>query len=162
MPEKKNNRLEKRFIRNIARFRESGLKGGLYKRISISDNECQNITDKIDTILVLLKGLQAKNTNTMLCFIMYDIEDNKIRTHIGKYLLRKGCIRVQRSVFIGNVTAAVYKEMSNTLAEVNDLYDNHDSIFFLPIGEDNLNSMRVIGVNVDFEIIKDDPNTFFF
>ena len=98
----------------------------------------------------------------MLFFVMYDIESDKVRRHVAKYLERKGCTRVQRSIFLADLDAADYQEIKTDLAEVQSLYDNHDSIIVCPISTDQLRAMRIIGQQIDVDIITHNRNTLFF
>ncbi len=98
----------------------------------------------------------------MLCFIFYDIENNKVRTKIAKYLLRKGCIRVQKSVFLAQLDRKVFQDIHTTIKKVQDLYENTDSILFLQVAEDELRSMRMVGQNIDTDLIIHGKNTLFF
>ena len=59
---------------------------------------------------------------------MYDIESNKVRNQVAKYLLRKGCFRVQRSIFLADLNNQDYEQIRSDLSEVQACYDNHDSI----------------------------------
>jgi CRISPR-associated endonuclease Cas2 len=123
----------------------------------------EGLDSRIETITRLLRTHRPTTPAThMLFFIMYDIEHNKIRTHIAKYLLRKGCHRVQKSIFLAQLTRKTYEEIHQTLKEIQETYDNHDSIFLVPIAEDELRAMRVVGKNLDFELITDKKNTLFF
>jgi len=92
---------------------------------------------------------------------MYDIEDHRIRRHIARFLLKKGCMRVQKSVFVGRLERKTVREMQEILKEIQAMYENNDSIFFLPAGEENISGMRVIGKNVDFEFAIGNKNTYF-
>lgn len=107
-----------------------------------------------------------KKTNTteykMLFFIMYDIENNKVRNLVAKYLEKKGCMRIQKSIFLANVDIPVYQEICVDLAEVQACYDNQDSIIAVPIPIDYLSSMKVIGKYIDTDIIIGTKNTLFF
>lgn len=98
----------------------------------------------------------------MLFFIMYDIESNKVRYYVSKYLERKGCFRIQRSIFLADLNKSVYDEIKSDLAEVQSLYDNHDSIIVCPISTDQLRAMKVIGNDINIEIITHNRNTIFF
>lgn len=100
-------------------------------------------------------------TNT-LAFIMYDIENNRIRRYIAKYLKSQGYIRVQKSVFFGNISRVVHKAVCDSLKEVNEMYENGDSILCLPVSLDMLNSLKLIGNNVDLELTVENKNTLFF
>ena len=98
----------------------------------------------------------------MLFFVMYDIESDKVRRHVAKYLERKGCTRVQRSIFLADLDAADYQEIKTDLAEVQSLYDNNDSIIVCPISTDQLRAMCIIGQQIDVDIITHSRNTLFF
>ena len=98
----------------------------------------------------------------MLFFVMYDIESNKVRRYIVKYLERKGCTRVQKSIFLANLSMEKYQDIRNDLAEVQAAYDNEDSILVVPITTDYLRSMKVIGQNINIDIITHTATTLFF
>ncbi len=98
----------------------------------------------------------------MLYFVMYDIENDKIRNHIAKFLIRKGCTRVQKSIFLADTQRQIYSEIHQTLKEVQEVYDNHDSIFLVPIASDDLRAMKVIGENLDLDLTLGNKNTLFF
>ena len=93
---------------------------------------------------------------------MYDIESDKVRSQIVKYLINKGCYRVQKSIFLADLSSELYKQIRSDLAEVQACYDNHDSILIVPISTDYLNSMKVIGQNIDIDLITHKTNTLFF
>jgi len=54
-------------------------------------------------------GTSLVKTNDALQVVHYDIENNKIRNYIAKYLERKGCIRVQKSIFIAESARKKFK-----------------------------------------------------
>ena len=121
-----------------------------------------NIEQKIHHIMEWMARQSRVKSNTMLYIIMYDIENNKIRTHIAKYLIKKGCLRIQKSVYLAKSSASVMKEISTTLKEINEIYENEDSIFVLPVPEEKFNNITVIGQNVEFEIVTKPKNVLFF
>ena len=98
----------------------------------------------------------------MLFFVMYDIESNKVRRYVVKYLERKGCTRIQKSIFLADLSMDKYQDIRNDLAEVQAAYDNNDSILVVPITTDYLRSMKIIGQNIDVDIITHTRNTLFF
>jgi len=158
MPKKKK-KPETSFLEQIRKIQAAGLSGSRSLIISKNDNLDQNLTERIESLIDIYNE-QAKNKSlNMLCFIMYDIESNKIRRHVAKYLKRKGCVRVQKSVFVGNINRKVYKEMHETLKEIQEMYENNDSIFFLPVTENELASMKIVGQKINLELISDKPNT---
>jgi CRISPR-associated protein Cas2 len=42
------------------------------------------------------------------------------------------------------------------------MYDNEDSIMFLPVSTDEVHAMKVIGRNISFEMITESKNTLIF
>lgn len=93
---------------------------------------------------------------------MYDIESNKVRTQVAKYLINQGCTRIQASIFLADTTHEKYDKIREDLAEVQACYENHDSILVVPISTDYLKSMKVIGKNINVDIIMRNRNTLFF
>lgn len=112
-------------------------------------------------MLHIVNKLHRKPTN-MLFFVMYDIESNKVRSQVVKYLIKKGCIRVQKSIFLADLDTRVYEEIRNDLAEVQAAYENQDSILIIPLSTDFLRSMKVIGKSVNLDIITHSKSTLFF
>ncbi len=120
------------------------------------------IDEKMAHITRWLQSVSRIKTRYMLYMIMYDIENNKIRTHIAKYLIRKGCMRIQKSVYLAKGSRREMEEISEVLFEINGAYENQDSIFILPIPQEKFNNMRVIGKNMSFEIVTKPRNVLIF
>ena len=106
----------------------------------------------------LCQNIRKSSVDSMLFFIMYDIEDHKVRTHISKYLKKHGCTRLQKSVFIGSGPLKLYRELSDTLREVNALYENGDSILVLPVSKESIVQLNVIGKDLDYRLAVEPPN----
>ena len=102
-----------------------------------------------------------KRPEEMYCFIYYDIENNKIRRMVARLLEKQGCIRVQKSVFFARIHRRRYRELTDLLRQIQQLYENTDSIMLLPVGEDMLNSLQVIGKSFDLEGLTAPRNTVF-
>ena len=98
----------------------------------------------------------------MIFFVMYDIEDDKARRQVFKYLLKLGCYRVQRSVFLADLPNSKYDQIRKDLTEVQAAYDNNDSILVVPISTDYLTAMKIIGQTIDIDVITKTRNTLFF
>jgi CRISPR-associated endonuclease Cas2 len=120
------------------------------------------IEQKIHFIMGWLARQSRSKSNTMLYMIMYDIENNKIRTHVAKYLMKKGCLRIQKSVYLAKSSPAIMKDISQTLKEINEVYHNEDSIFLLPVPEEKFNNITIIGKNIEFEMVTKPKNVLFF
>ena len=121
----------------------------------------KTLKERVDFLMGVVNKPTRTATN-MLFFVMYDIESDKVRYHIAKYLERKGCTRIQRSIFLADLDKTVYDQIKNDLIEVQALYDNHDSIIVCPISTDQLRAMKVIGEDICIDIITRSCNTLFF
>lgn len=105
--------------------------------------------------------LNFDNPRAMNCFIFYDIEDNRLRVKLAKYLLEKGCQRVQKSVYLANISKKIYNEIFQTLQELEEVFSSMDSIFMVPIGEYHLAEMRMVGKDVDMEFSRSSKHVLF-
>ena len=98
----------------------------------------------------------------MIFFVMYDIESNKVRRAVAKYLLDKGCTRVQKSIFLADLPPGVCHAVAEDLTEIQAMYDNKDSILIVPLSMDYISSMKVIGRNIHVDLILKNKTTVFF
>ena len=119
------------------------------------------LEERVQDILGLSDNAR-KRKDRMLFFVMYDIESDKVRRLVVKYLIREGCTRIQKSIFLADRPVATYNKIKSDLAEVQAVYDNEDSIIVLPVTTDYLRMMKVIGKNIDVYIITHNKNTLFF
>lgn len=124
-------------------------------------DDLPSLKDRVDFILGIVNNKQILKGN-MLFFVMYDIESNKVRYNVVKYLERMGCFRIQKSIFLADLSIKKYETIKNDLAEVQSLYENHDSIIICPVSSDLLQSMKVIGKHINLDIITHSKNTLFF
>jgi len=119
-----------------------------------------SIEDRVAKILDIVYSKQSGLH--MIYFVMYDIEDNKVRKEIAKYLEKKGLVRIQKSIFFGNTSRDVFNQVHQDLKEVNSVYENVDSIVLVPVSTDEIKAMKLIGSNIDFDIVMQNKNTLFF
>ncbi len=122
----------------------------------------ESLEGRLRLIIDVLDSGDCVKPGNMLFFVMYDISANKVRTAVAKYLLRKGCHRIQRSIFMGNAPVAVCRDIERDLHEVQAMYDNDDSIFVVPLSVEQVRIMRVIGRDVDLDLIVNAKSTAFF
>ncbi len=159
MPRKKKQELS--FVEKMKRLNDATVNRNAPPNRNIENiEEIKDINERIKEILGLL--VNVKKGNNMLFFVMYDIESDKVRKLVVKYLERKGCTRIQKSIFIANADTLTYNEIKEDLAEVQSAYDNSDSIIVLPISTDYLKMMKIIGKNINIDIITHSRNTLFF
>jgi len=147
----------------LERMRKAGLIGPAPPayRPGEADEQLLPLPDRIKTILGVVKHKPQKAT-TMNYLIMYDIEDNKVRRMVSKYLEQQGCIRIQKSVFMANTEHPKFEAIHKTLKDINSFYENTDSIILVPVNVADVRSMKLIGSNVSIDILTDPPNTLFF
>ena len=127
--------------------------------------------EPIDTITTLPERIRAllnladvahKDPTRMLYLVMYDTSDNRVRTSIANYLIEKGCMRIQKSVYLANSKRGEFAEITKTLGEVQGAYDNEDSILLIPVQSSTVGSMKIIGKNLSLDSLVDPPTTLFY
>jgi CRISPR-associated endonuclease Cas2 len=151
------------FVQKMQKLKNAGISNSNMVDMNVK-RDIDNIPDlreRVQQILGIINNSSRPITN-MLFFVMYDIESDKVRAQVFKYLIREGCTRVQRSIFLADLDAITYNKIRDDLAEVQSLYDNHDSIIIVPISTDYLKAMKVIGQTIDIDIITKSKNTIFF
>jgi CRISPR-associated endonuclease Cas2 len=150
------------FFAQMMKIKAAGLGNrAAVRQRSPDELELLPLEKRVELVLGLFDQA-VKKAGNMIYFVMYDIEHNKIRTYMAKYLLKKGCIRVQKSIFLASSERVVFDEIFKTLRDVQAVYDNHDSIFMVPVSQEQLLSMKVIGQNLQFDIVSSNKNTLFF
>ena len=150
------------YLEVLRKLKHSGLADSPYiNRLAVRADTLPTLQQRVDAILGIVHQTKKQGGN-MLFFIMYDIESNKVRYNIVKYLERMGCYRIQKSIFLANVSIEKYERIKSDMVEVQSLYDNHDSIIVCPVSSDILRSMKIIGQNINLDVITQNKNTLFF
>jgi CRISPR-associated protein Cas2 len=150
------------FLEKMLKIKHAGIQNiGDVNMVRQQSSDIETLDERITQVLQLVYKTKILPTH-MIYFVMYDIENNRVRRNIAKFLLRKGCIRVQKSIFLAQTERKVYNEIFQALRDVHDIYDNHDSIFLVPVSTDELRSMKIIGHNINFDFILNDKSTLFF
>ena len=153
-------RIELTLPQRLAKLKHAGVEGS--KMISTNSPEWEPMDSLEERVKQLLGIVSNTKVTDMLFFVMYDIESNKVRQQIAKYLLKMGCFRVQRSIFLAELDPEKYERIRSDLTEVQSYYDNHDSILIVPVSTDLIKSMKIIGKSIDVDIIMRTKNTLFF
>jgi CRISPR-associated protein Cas2 len=150
------------FVEKLHRLKAAGLKTRISPEPEAAEiGELESLGERIEKILDLVRQFDTKSLN-MIFFVMYDIENTRVRTQIAKYLIRNGCVRIQKSVYLAQLDAMKYNEIHQTLKEVQDVYDNNDSIVFVPVSSDEITAMKIVGEKIVFNLILENKNTLFF
>lgn len=146
------------FVEKMQKFIHAGISGSAVpNRLDGHAEDLSSLDERIKKVLGIVNRVNRPASN-MLFFVMYDIESNKVRHQVVKYLQRKGCMRVQRA----DLSMSEYDSIRKDLAEVQAAYENNDSILIVPISADYLRSMKVIGQKIELDIIMHNKNTLFF
>ena len=155
MPRKKK---QLSFAEHVKKLYNSGL-----PRDKLPVSSIDNLVSVEQRIQEILGIINKKHSQLrMIFFVMYDIENNKVRHQVVKYLLRKGCMRIQKSIFLADLEHEIYAQIRDDLAAVQACYENNDSIIICPISADYLQALRIIGKNIDVDIVLKNKNTLFF
>lgn len=109
-----------------------------------------SLEDRIKNIEIMLQKKYQSGEKPY--FLMYDIEDNKVRRQIAKYLKTKGFVRIQKSVYLGWLPPKLYSDVSQDLKEINSFYENADSIIIIPAMMEILQRTLLIGKEVQFQM----------
>jgi len=150
------------YLEVLRKLNRSGLEDSpVINRQAVRADTLPTLQQRIDAILGIVHKTEKQGGN-MLFFIMYDIESNKVRYNVVKYLERMGCHRIQKSIFLANLSIEKYESIRSSLVEVQSLYENHDSIIVCPVSSDIVRSMKIIGQNINLDIITQSKNTLFF
>ena len=123
--------------------------------------ELNSLEERIQKIFNIIDRKDKTATN-MLFFVMYDIESNKVRNQVVKYLIKKGCYRIQKSIFLASTDLSTLNKIKEDLVEIQSYYENLDSILIVPISTDYLQAMKVIGKSIDVDVITKTKNVLFF
>lgn len=95
----------------------------------------------------------------MICWVMYDIKVDRIRSKISKACERSGLNRVQYSVFLGTLEA---NEKDSLQIEIEDLMDiKTDSVYIFPMSKDELKATVLLGQAFDKKMITDEIRSLF-
>ncbi|MEN9444695.1 MAG: CRISPR-associated endoribonuclease Cas2 [Bacteroidota bacterium] len=151
---------DEEFVFRIRAMKRAGISGNKPANLPATFDDLPDLRARLDRIIDVFNTFQKKPTS-MTFFVLYDIEDNKVRRLLAKYLLRKGCVRVQKSVFVADTDRKIFKDICEKIAAVNEIYENQDSIIVLPIAADDIRAMRVVGQSIDWEWIAGEQNTLF-
>lgn len=150
------------FQEKLRKIQSSGLGiANPNRQLAHDIEDMPSIDQRVGEILDIV-GRTNRPAGNMLFFIMYDIASNKVRNQVSKYLIKLGCHRVQKSIFLADLPSDTYERIKQDLTEVQAVYDNEDSILVVPVSTDLLKSMKIIGQNINVDVITHNKNTLFF
>ena len=95
----------------------------------------------------------------MICWVMYDIQEDKARTKIAKACQQSGLYRVQYSVFLGSIEADRKDTLQLRIEELMD--EEVDSVYIFPMSKDELKSTELLGQAFDKDMVTDKVRSLF-
>ena len=101
----------------------------------------------------------------MNLLISYDIQSDRLRLKVAQQLIAAGLIRVQYSVFLGDLSKSAKPKLESSLTKwSNDKnWSDSDSILVLPLHQYSKEALEIVGVTPkDWNLITDRPETLLF
>ncbi len=95
----------------------------------------------------------------MIAWVLYDIEDDKVRTKVAKLCKQAGLYRVQFSVFLGSIESNQKDTLELQIAELID--EEKDSIYIFPMSKSELKATVLLGKAFDKKLITDEVKALF-
>lgn len=90
----------------------------------------------------------------MICWVLYDIKNDRTRGKIAKACLQSGLNRVQHSCFVGNLDE---NEMDELQLRIEDLYnEDEDSVYIFPMSRKDFNQTVLLGQAFDKKYVSGD------
>ena len=93
----------------------------------------------------------------MLVWFLYDIVDNKRRNKVIKMAKEYGLSRVQKSVFLGNITKNRIDEITLQSERIINL--KTDSLYIMPMCQADYKEIVLLGNAFDQRFVNDEINT---
>lgn len=100
-----------------------------------------------------MKKTDHINSNDVIFLVMYDISDNYTRRTVVDYLLREGCLRIQRSIFMGNLPFCKMQNIARTLEDIYEGSSSDDSYIIMPLRKESIGAMVICGDRRNIDMI---------
>ena len=86
--------------------------------------------------------------------LSYDISNDKSRKRVSDYLIEKGFLRIQNSVFLGEIHVTKIDDILENICLLAN--KDEDSIFCVPINKEDYENIFNFGKNEDNNLYKDE------
>jgi len=96
----------------------------------------------------------------MICWLIYDIKDNKPRGKIAKICKQSGLYRVQKSVFLGSLENNEKDTLELAVTEL--INEETDSVYIFPMSKNELRQTTLLGQAFDKKMVTDEIKALFF
>lgn len=95
----------------------------------------------------------------MIAWVLYDIEDDKVRSKVAKFCKQTGLYRVQFSVFLGTLDKNQKDTLQLQIAEIID--EDKDSVYIFPMSKNELQATVLLGKAFDKKLVTDEVKALF-
>lgn len=95
----------------------------------------------------------------MIAWVLYDIENDKVRNKVAKICKQTGLYRVQFSVFLGTIDKNQKDSLQLQIEELID--ETKDSIYIFPMSKNELQETVLLGKAFDKAFITDEVKALF-
>ncbi len=95
----------------------------------------------------------------MIAWVLYDIEDDKVRSKVAKLCKQAGLYRVQFSVFLGTIDTNQKDTLELQIEELIDA--DKDSVYIFPMSKSELQATALLGKAFDKKMITDEVKALF-
>lgn len=95
----------------------------------------------------------------MIAWVIYDIEDDKVRSKTAKLCKQAGLYRVQYSVFLGTLENNQKDTLKLQIEALIDL--DKDSVYIFPMSKNELKATILLGKAFDKKLVTDEVKALF-
>lgn len=95
----------------------------------------------------------------MLTWVLYDIVNDKPRTKVAKECQRAGIMRVQYSVFLGDLNSNEIDELALKIKTLID--EESDRVYIFPMCREDFSKVRLLGQAFDKKLVTDELRELF-
>jgi len=85
---------------------------------------------------------------------MYDIQNDKTRNKVAKACEEIGIYRVQKSVFLGELSKSQVREIATFIEDI--INADKDSVYIFPMSRDDFDNCKLLGQAFDKDLITDE------
>lgn len=95
----------------------------------------------------------------MICWVLYDIKNDKSRSKVADACEQSGLQRVQYSVFLGRLDDNEKDSLELRIEEL--INEEHDSVYIFPMSKDELKNTVLLGQAFDKKEVSEDIKSMF-
>lgn len=95
----------------------------------------------------------------MICWVLYDIENDRARTKAAKCCKQAGLYRVQLSVFLGEIEASEKDALQLQMEAL--INPDRDKVYIFPMSRDELRQTILLGQAFDKKLVSGQVKALF-